>query len=832
MQTTGSGWNRLNEGVKNMASELCMNCFSVKGQYEICPYCGYAEGTPPEQPHFLTPGTILGNHFIVGTAIGVGGFGITYKCYDTTLGVIVAVKEFYPVGLVNRAPGEKRVGLLSGEKERQYKEQTGRFLMEAQSIARFGKAKDIVNVYDFFVENNTAYIIMEYIDGVLLKDYLDKQGRMDVQTALTILTPIVEAVKKIHAQGIIHRDISPDNIFIAGEDSVKIFDFGAARLNDSKEGLAGEKVIKVGYSAPEQYRDTSNQGYYTDIYSIGAIMYQMITGRKPVESTEREYKDTMKSPKELGVKIDTNLDRAIMEAMAVDPELRFQGIQQFDDAINGKRAAEYPKDKIRRRKRKRGAIVLCSVLLLMAVGVGIVLFNTMFKAKNIMFETEVQVDTVTIWVDDEDTREALDVIAKKIGKTEEKSGTEVEDAEGESEMMQRVKRECKAVKYDVKCIKSLASKTGSAENTSYPNMEAALAAEKEKPDAFITDSVVDVKKYNLVSFEDNVYQAIDPVNYYYLSHYKEYYPNMKEMPLSFDVMLFYAIGSEGTDDDALIQEHIPCGKSSVFIKGGLKADANGTIPLEDIIKANEAGTERTDIVSRQDAVTADYENITKLAIFQNPDSFDFQAGAFNFSGNFVRDVNRLSQIKRNTQKDVKARWVYPKEAERKKENYGNSVIAGSGYRKTLESSRLLGEQKIPYEVYVPTADGKMLVEYREKIAILADSDKDTQIAAMRFVYFAMQQQSKLEQGATSYPISASVFTKEDGEQSSDFGEFFAVNTKQSVVQSLVEKQTPCLLLTNGSGGIRDFSDTLSGYKDENGIKEHCRQYKKEIQTNK
>ena len=162
-----------------MASELCMNCFSVKGQYEVCPFCGYVEGTKPKQPHYLTPGTILANHFIVGNAIGFGGFGITYKCFDTTLGVVVAVKEFYPAGLVNRAPGECSVGLLSGDKQNQYQAQLKRFLMEAQSIAQFGKAKDIVNVYDFFEANNTAYIIMEYVDGVLLKDYLERQGRMD-----------------------------------------------------------------------------------------------------------------------------------------------------------------------------------------------------------------------------------------------------------------------------------------------------------------------------------------------------------------------------------------------------------------------------------------------------------------------------------------------------------------------------------------------------------------------------------------------------------------------------------------------------------------------------
>ena len=144
-----------------MASELCLNCFSVKGKYDVCPYCGYAEHTPPKQAHYLTPGTILYNQYIVGTAVGDGGFGITYKCYDTILGVIVAIKEFYPAGLVNRAPGEKKTGVLSGEKEAEYNVQLKRFLMEAKNTAQFEQAKDIVNVYNYFEENGTAYIVME-----------------------------------------------------------------------------------------------------------------------------------------------------------------------------------------------------------------------------------------------------------------------------------------------------------------------------------------------------------------------------------------------------------------------------------------------------------------------------------------------------------------------------------------------------------------------------------------------------------------------------------------------------------------------------------------------
>ena len=117
--------------------------------------------------------------------------------------------------------------------------------------------------------------------------------------------------------------------------------------------MAADPVIKVGYSPLEQYRDKSKKGFYTDVYAVGAIFYQMLTGEKPIESTEREFKDELKSPKELGIKISGNMDRAVMEALSVRPELRFQGIQQFQEALQNKRIAEYPKEKIRKRKRMR-----------------------------------------------------------------------------------------------------------------------------------------------------------------------------------------------------------------------------------------------------------------------------------------------------------------------------------------------------------------------------------------------------------------------------------------------------------------------------------------------
>lgn len=787
-----------------MASDLCMNCFSVKGQYVVCPYCGYAEETPPRQPHYLTPGTVLGDHFIVGTSIGVGGFGITYRAYDATLGVIVAVKEFYPVGLVNRSPGERRVGLLSGDKEKQYQEQISRFLMEAQSIAQFGKAKDIVNVYDFFKDNNTAYIIMEYIDGVLLKDYLEKQGRMDVQTALAIIEPIVEAVKKIHAQGIIHRDISPDNIFIAGDDAVKVFDFGAARLNDSKEGLAAEKVIKVGYSAPEQYRDASDQGYYTDIYSIGAILYQMVTGEKPVESTEREFRDEMPSPRELGVDIDNNLDRAIMEALAVQPELRIQGIGQLDEAIHGKRMAEYPKVKLKRKKRRRNLVVAFSLLFLALVVTGVALVNTVFRKENKMFDINVTEDVVTIWVDSSDVKNEFQEVAQKLA--------EVKDTD--SEAITQMKKENKNVEYRVINImeeKKYAGKT----------MEALLREKKgteEFPDVFISDDVRNVDQYQLVSYKDNVFRGLDPVDYHFLWEYQKYDPDMKEMPTSFDVMLFYAIGSREDDswEKKLKKRKIP--QSSLLGK----AEKDGTIPLERILEANNHGK------GGKEYTWCSPESGVRLSVLENQDSLDVKKGTLTFSGNFVGSFSSWMGMKTDTEGSKDAKWWQTEE--KKAFMYGSSVLAGAGYRSDLYNAKC-GSQRIPYEVYVPTAGGRMLVEYDNKLAISAKSSKNRQIAAMRFVYFAMEQQYCVANASTAYPISASEFDVGRGKADSAFTTFFQSNQEQDVVRDLIVEQSyPCLLIPRGSGDIQGFAQyarkqNVMGDPSAGHVKSICQQYR-------
>ena len=763
-----------------MANELCMNCFSVKGPYEVCRYCGYVEGTPPEQPHYLRPGTVLKGHFIVGTAIGVGGFGITYKCYDATLGVIVAIKEFFPVGLVNRSPGEMKVGLLSGEKEKQYKNQIKRFLMEAQSIAEFGKANDIVNVFDYFEENNTAYIVMEYIDGVLLKDYLEKQGALSPDIAMTIIEPVVEALKKIHASGIIHRDISPDNIFIAGEDSVKVFDFGAAILNDESGAKEGEKVIKVGYSAPEQYRDSAGQGYFTDIYSIGAILYQMITGQKPIESTEREYKDELKSPLELGFDIEPNLDRAIMEALAVQPALRFQGIQQFDDAINGKRKAEYPKVKLCIRKRKRIMVACMSLLALAAIGVGGLFFNNKIKHSDKLYNENAKIEKATdivVWVDNDKMKDTVEKTVSRANMKVKSAVKSTKTSDG-GQFTKEQKAENPKITVEVKNI--------SDKNSGYKDMDAALKAAKDGkekyPDMIQTDDITDITsgEKKMVSLKDNVYAMLNLRDYSYMSAYSKYYPDMKQMPTSFDIVLMYALKDIQTSrDKKSLMESRWYGKDGDY-------DNCKTVELDEILKNAGSGSE---------SVYIDRKYRTLLSLYQNSTDVNSD-GTWDSSDEDIKSsIKQFDDVSADTVSWLKDKNNYgKKQFESNSENYlkGINIISGIEYRKELYKTQ--AAESDGYRLLIPVIDGKMLVRYTGTFSIFDNDDKDKKLASERLLYYMVAQDDFEDGEIQNYPLVLS---------SNGLEAATAISGQRSLEKMIKEIQTPCIMLNTNDGKINE-----------------------------
>lgn len=316
-----------------MSQMLCLNCFNIKGGYEVCPVCGYVEGGPQKELFQLKPGTILQDRYIIGEAIGYGGFGITYKAYDSVLSIVVAIKEFYPAGLVSRAEGEVQVSIFSGEKAEQYKKLRNRFVEEARNMALFAKEKDIINVFTYFEENETAYIIMEYVDRPILKEVLKQRGKFTEEAACKYLCAVLVAIQKIHSRGIIHKDISPDNIFVLDEERVKLFDFGAARFQGGENEKHLSVVVKAGYAPPEQYRSKGQQDIRMDIYAAGAVLYQMLTGHRPMEALERGIQDQMLPPSKMGCTVQPHVERALMKALSLKADDRFSSADEFREAL-------------------------------------------------------------------------------------------------------------------------------------------------------------------------------------------------------------------------------------------------------------------------------------------------------------------------------------------------------------------------------------------------------------------------------------------------------------------------------------------------------------------
>ncbi len=338
-----------------MNQDICLGCFEPLNGFDVCSHCGWHQDAVPEHAYHLHQGTVLQGRYIVGNTVGVGGFGITYKAFDANLSTMVAIKEFYPAGLVSRVPGEKELVIFSGDKEEQFRLAMTRFLDEAKTMAKFTGHPNIVHVFDFFEENHTAYIVMEFLDGITVKHFLESspEQKLPVETATEIIMSVLNALSEMHSKKIIHRDISPDNIQITSNNQIKIFDFGAARLTKEDVEETRSIVVKTGYTPPEQYRGKSKQGPYTDLYSTGAVLYKLLTGLTPDESIDRIVDDTLQKPSKLADGIDSNLEKVIMKALALKPELRFQNAAQFRDALLNKKNVDYPEVELKKRRRMR-----------------------------------------------------------------------------------------------------------------------------------------------------------------------------------------------------------------------------------------------------------------------------------------------------------------------------------------------------------------------------------------------------------------------------------------------------------------------------------------------
>ena len=313
-----------------MKNKICFGCFESKNtDEEICSHCGFeAESNSKKYPHALPCGTILGGKYVLGRVLGQGGFGITYIAQDYISKELVAIKEFFPEAMATRT--QTTVSAFSGQHTEGFDYGKRCFLEEAKTLAEFIGNPNIVRVYSFFEENNTAYFVMEYVEGTSLKSYLkNNNGKISVDEAKKILFPVMDALSVVHSKGIIHRDISPDNIFITPCGEVKLIDFGAARYSIGDKSRSLDVVLKHGYAPKEQYTRRGRQGPYTDVYALGATFYRAITGKVPPDSIDRMEEDSLAMPSSLGCKISEKDEDALLKALSFQPYDRFQNMQEF-----------------------------------------------------------------------------------------------------------------------------------------------------------------------------------------------------------------------------------------------------------------------------------------------------------------------------------------------------------------------------------------------------------------------------------------------------------------------------------------------------------------------
>ena len=265
----------------------------------FCAECGRPYGSVETEPFALKPGTILDGKYLVGEMLGQGGFGITYIGFDLLLEQKVAIKEYYPMstGMVSRENSTTVVWSSAVMQKSGMEKGFDSFLKEARKMAKLGGIPGVVGVKSVFIQNETAYIVMDFIEGETLLKKLQREGPMDYGTCISLMTPIMQALAEVHKHGIIHRDISPDNIMVQSDGKLILLDLGAAKDLDiqGKDGnvQSSQMVAKHGFSPVEQYGQAGKIGPWTDVYAMAATIYYCCTGVLPPSATDRMIEDTL-----------------------------------------------------------------------------------------------------------------------------------------------------------------------------------------------------------------------------------------------------------------------------------------------------------------------------------------------------------------------------------------------------------------------------------------------------------------------------------------------------------------------------------------------------------
>lgn len=316
-----------------LGKNLCKSCFAEIAS-EPCPKCGFSEDSYIPEMTVLPCGSVLQGRYAIGRVIGKGGFGVTYLAYDIKLDRKIAIKEYFPRELAWRGSDTATVTIHNESDSQTFKNGAEKFYSEARLVAKFNGSPSIVNVFDFFYENSTAYYSMEYLQGQTIKDYISKNGTMTAKQVKYIAEEVASALITTHSANVLHRDVSPDNIMLCENGKIKLIDFGAARQVVSERSQGFSVILKPGFAPVEQYLKKGKQGPWTDIYSLGTTLYYCLTGKIPDDPMSRVDSDEDFISNLMSV--DENLRNIILKAAALKIEDRYSSASEMlSDLRNG-----------------------------------------------------------------------------------------------------------------------------------------------------------------------------------------------------------------------------------------------------------------------------------------------------------------------------------------------------------------------------------------------------------------------------------------------------------------------------------------------------------------
>lgn len=307
-------------------TKRCMGCMNETNQEGQCERCGYIDGTP-YLPSYLAPKTILNDRYLVGKLLSYNGESATYIGYDNVKNEKVYIREFMPDVLCNRVRGSSIIS-VNPNKLVQYKNYMSEFTELNKSLSKMRTLSHINPALDLFAQNNTTYSILEYIDGITLKHYLqDNAGELSWQQVKKLFPPIFTTLNIIHNAGIVHRGISLDTIYYTSKGELKITGFCISGGRTANSELAPE--LYVGFAAPEQYSSTEWQGTWTDVYALSAVLYRVLTGCMPTDAVSRIGNDSLHEPASISGNIPKNVSKVIMAGLKLNGDLRIQTITEF-----------------------------------------------------------------------------------------------------------------------------------------------------------------------------------------------------------------------------------------------------------------------------------------------------------------------------------------------------------------------------------------------------------------------------------------------------------------------------------------------------------------------